>query len=231
MNIRTHTLPIVATILAVVASSLLIIACRRHTSPAADRPVPKPEGHPRIETPAPLYTLTDISGIALHLPTAALVSPRPSSAPESTTLDSLADPTATPSTADPTATPSSTWLDVTYPTFPGSRIYLTLLTVATPTEMDAAIANRIERMQLNTGGNPTELIELTSDGGWQCQMAVTRSSLTTPIQILARSDRRLLTGALYLDYPPETQPDSVAPIVATVRRDLIHTLKHLTSTR
>lgn len=229
MNIRTQKRPIVATIFAVVASSLLIVACR-HTS-TADRPVPKPEGHPRIEIPAPLYTLTDISGIALHLNTAALVSLRPSSASESSPLDTAAVPTAAPSTADPTATPSSTWLDVTYPTFPGSRIYLTLLHVATPSEMDAALANRIERMQLNTGGSPTELIELTSDGGWQCQMAVTRSSLTTPIQILARSDSRLLSGALYLDYPPETQPDSVAPIVDTVRRDLIHTLKHLSSTR
>lgn len=223
MNIRTQKHPIVATILAVVASSLLIVACR-HTS-TADRPVPKPEGHPRIEIPAPLYTLTDISGIALHLNSAALVSLRPSSASESSPLDTAAAvPTAAPST-------SATWLDVTYPTFPGSRIYLTLLPVATPSEMDAALANRIERMQLNTGGSPTELIELTSDGGWQCQMAVTRSSLTTPIQILARSDSRLLSGALSLDYPPETSPDSVAPIVNTVRRDLIHALKHLTSTR
>lgn len=220
MNIRTQKHSIVATILAVVASSLLIVACR-HTS-TADRPVPKPEGYPRIEIPASLYTLTDISGIALHLNTAAIVSRRPSSASESSAVDSL---------VVPTATTSATWLDVTYPTFPGSRIYLTLLPIATPSEMDAALANRIERMQLNTGGNPTELIELTSDGGWQCQMAVTRSSLTTPIQILARGDRRLLSGALYLDYPPETQPDSVAPIVDTVRRDLIHALKHLTSTR
>lgn len=218
MNIRTQKHTIVATILAVVASSLLIPACRHPST--ADRPIPKPEGHPRIEIPAPLYTLTHIDGIALHLNSAAIVSHRPSSA----THTSTSHPTAIPS-------PSATWLDVTYPTFPGSRIYLTLLPIATPAEMDAAIANRIERMQLNAGSNPTELIELTSDGGWQCRIAVTRSSLTTPIQILARSNSRLLTGALYLNYPPQTQPDSVAPIVDTVRRDLIHTLKHLTSTR
>ncbi|MDE6061931.1 MAG: hypothetical protein K2G00_04125, partial [Duncaniella sp.] len=68
---------------------------------------------------------------------------------------------------------------------------------------------------------------LTSEGGWDGRLAVTRSSLTTPVQMLAHDGRHVVTGVLYLNFPPATQPDSVAPIVTAVRRDLLHILKHL----
>ena len=73
----------------------------------------------------------------------------------------------------------------------------------------------------------TELTELTSDGGWQCLLAMTRSSLTTPLQILAHDGKNVISGALYFNFSPSTSPDSVSPIVDAVNRDLIHTLKHI----
>ena len=84
-------------------------------------------------------------------------------------------------------------------------------------------------MELNTGGAVTELTELTSDGGWEGLLAVTRSSLTTPVQLLAHDGNKVLSGVLYFNFPADTPADSVAPIVKTVRRDMIHALKHLRS--
>ena len=82
-------------------------------------------------------------------------------------------------------------------------------------------------MELNSGGAMTELTELTSDGGWQCLLAMTRSSLTTPLQILAHDGKNVISGTLYFNFPPATSPDSISPIVDAVNRDLIHTLKHI----
>lgn len=97
-------------------------------------------------------------------------------------------------------------------------------------ELAKAIDNRHERMALNTGGASTELTQLVSDGGWECELALTRSSVTTPVQILAHDSRgRVLSGTLYLSLPAETPADSVAPVVMAVGRDLTETLKHLRS--
>lgn len=164
--------------------------------------VPKPEGWPRIETPEETYTLTDIDGIGLALNSAATV--------------------VTSKKED-----GGTWLDITYPTFGNSRLYLTLLTADDGEELENILANRAERMELNTGRAVTELTELVSEGGWEGRMSVTRSSLTTPVQMLAHDGRHVVSGVLYLNFPPSTQPDSVAPIVTAVSRDLLHALKHL----
>ena len=164
--------------------------------------VPKPEGWPRIEIPQESYTINEINGVELAINSAANVETRENK-------------------------DGGTWLDITYPTFGNTRLYLTLLTVDGEKELADVIANRSERMELNSGGAVTELTELTSKGGWDGRLAVTRSSLTTPVQMLAHDGRHVVTGVLYLNFPPATQPDSVAPIVTAVRRDLLHILKHL----
>lgn len=50
------------------------------------------------------------------------------------------------------------------------------------------------------------------------------------MQILAHDgERRLVSGALYLNLPPGTSPDSIAPVVKAVNRDLTEAMKHLRS--
>lgn len=122
------------------------------------------------------------------------------------------------------------WFDVTYPGIPYARIYMSLSRTSGADELAKAIDNRHERMALNTGGASTELTQLVSDGGWECELALTRSSVTTPVQILAHDSRgRVLSGTLYLSLPAETPVGSVAPVVMAVGRDLTETLKHLRS--
>lgn len=169
--------------------------------------VPKPEGWPRIEVPAQNYTDRTIGGINLRLNSEA-------TANTETRVD------------------GNQWIDITYPQFRQAKIYLTLSS-ATADEMQNVLANRHERMELNTGGALTELTELTSEGEWQCELAMTRNSLTTPLQLLAHDSihangiGHVLSGALYLDVPPHTAPDSIAPIVRAIKDDMLTLLKHL----
>lgn len=168
-----------------------------------DSTVPKPEAWPRIEVPAEEYTEHSFDNVSLTLNSVATVSGE--------------------------AKDEGTWINITYPTFQNAHLYLTLSGAKSPDELKAILDNRRERMELNTGGTVTELTELTSDGGWEGLLAVTRSSLTTPVQLLAHDGNKVLSGVLYFNFPADTPADSVAPIVKTVRRDMIHALKHLRS--
>lgn len=197
---RKSARPLHAAIAATVI--LLPAGCgRRETAP-----VPKPEGWPRIEMPAPEFVSVESGGTELLFNSNAIV--------ESREADRG----------------GGRWFDVTYPGVNGARIYLSLTAVGDPTELEKALANRRERMELNTAGARTEITQLRSEAGWECEIALTRSSVTTPVQLLAHDGRsRMLSGALYLNLPPDTRPDSIAPVVRAVSRDLTEMLKHLRS--
>lgn len=182
----------------ITATAIWLSSCSHRDSNAA---VPKPEAWPRIEIPAEQFTDHTFGNACLPLNSAAQVSEQRKD--------------------------DGTWIDVTYPTFLNARLYLTLLTTANPEDLKTVLDNRRERMELNTGGAVTELTELTSEGGWDALLAVTRSSMTTPVQFVANDGKNVLSGVLYLNFPTGTPADSVAPIVKTVRRDMLHALKHL----
>lgn len=187
--------------LSLLAAALMFGSCSERAD--SNKAVPKPEAWPRIEIPAGEYSVS--------------------------TFDDTEIPFNTSANVDRQDRDGGIWIDVTYPTFANTRLYLTLLPMTDRRELTEAIENRRERMELNTGGAVTELTELTSEGDWEGLLAVTRSSLTTPVQLLAHDGRHLLSGALYFNFPPETPADSVAPIVRTVRRDMLHALKHITT--
>lgn len=186
---------------AVTACMVLAAAVACSNGDSSNSAVPKPDAWPRIETPAEDYTVHEFNSVSIPLNSAATVTSREKD--------------------------GGVWIDISYPTFHNTRLYLTLLPAASSENLAEILDNRRERMELNSGGAMTELTELTSDGGWQCLLAMTRSSLTTPLQILAHDGNNVISGALYFNFPPSTNPDSVSPIVDAVNRDLIHTLKHI----
>lgn len=116
------------------------------------------------------------------------------------------------------------WLTMSYPQFPQGHFYLTLSRVADPAE---AIRNRMERMKINAGGAAGEELTLTSGGGWEGMILHTPQSLTTPVQILAVKGDSILSGAWYMQLPPSTPADSVAPAVDAALRDMTVMLKAL----
>lgn len=182
-----------------VVGTLALNSCSRQDNQA----VPRPEAWPRIETPAEEFADIHVDGVEFPVNTEANVSTQ--------------------------YRDGSTWVDIVYPGFKNTRLYLTLRRENDPKALDKAIDNRRERIALNSGGMVTEITDLVSDGGWDCTLVVTRGSVTTPVQLLATDGRQMLSGALYCSFPPQTQPDSISPIVSTVSRDMLHTLKHLRS--
>lgn len=128
-----------------------------------------------------------------------------------------------------TVTPgdSAGWYVVGYPRYGTARLYLTF-TDADPGRLPQIIDNRTERMALNSGGARSELTELTSEGGFDCRVMLTPAGTVTPLQFLAVGrGGRVVSGALFVDGAAQADPDSFAPLVAAVERDVIHSLKHL----
>lgn len=186
------------------AAALLTSVATACKSDKSSRAVPRPDAWPRIEVPEAEYVEQAYSGVNLAINRSAQVEMKDAN--------------------------EGLWLDVSYPEFPGSVIYLSVSNLKDEEGLRAAIANRRQRMELNAGGATTELTELSSEGGWTAELALTRSSLTTPLQFLAHDGKkRLISGALYLNYPSETSSDSVAPIVRAVNRDIERMLQSLRS--
>ena len=88
------------------------------------------------------------------------------------------------------------------------------------------INNRTQRISLNTGSYTSELIELTNVNGFKSQLIITPESQVTPLQFLSTDGKDwVISGALYINQAPNSNPDSIKPILNVLKRDMIHTLK------
>lgn len=118
------------------------------------------------------------------------------------------------------------WFDIVYPAY-NVRINCTLTHTESPVQLQSVIDNRLERLERNAGGASGEMIELTSAGGIGSLLMVTPGALATPVQFLATdSTRRVLSGSAVFASPGQS-PDSVAPVVEAIERDIIYMLSNL----
>lgn len=167
-----------------------------------DAATPRPMAYPRMEVPPAEYT----------------------EAP--TPLHFLVNSHATV-TKEENGDDASQWYTIAYPDyFPGMKIYCTFTSVS-PETAAGVMANRTERMALNTGGAESELTTLRSTGGMGCTLMLTRTPVATPLQFMAADSAMVVSGAMYVDLPAGYRPDSIAPMVETVERDLLETLKSI----
>lgn len=177
---------------------LLLAAC----SGGHQTPTPKPEAYPRIEMPDSVFRTVSVNGTDIAVNSGAVAKIE-----EKENGDS--------------------WITVTYPSFGNVTLYLTLSN-ATPEEpAESILANRRERMSLNLSGAESLLTTLVSTGGWECEMLSSRSSLSTPVQILASKDGKVMSGTMYLHISHTTPADSVSPVIDAVERDMLTMLKAL----
>lgn len=170
-----------------------------------DRPVPRPQAYPRIEFPDSVYVPVEVGGVTMLFNDATEIHESPSGAMK------------------------GAWIDVRYKCLTTPELYLTLTQSDDSVELDLALDNRRERMALNLGQDSAELVELTSRGGWNCQLVVARASATTPVQLLAWKDGEMLSGALVVNVPDSLRADPayIAPVVEGVERDMLTLLKNL----
>lgn len=119
------------------------------------------------------------------------------------------------------------WLTVSYPLH-SSYIYITVSTAASADELKDILANRRERIGLNLGGMAGETTHITSaDGSFEAAL-VEAPGAGTPLQFVATDGAGyVVSGAARIDVAADAPFDSISPIVATLRRDIVHMLSRL----
>lgn len=118
----------------------------------------------------------------------------------------------------------SHWINIFYKPY-NITVHCTFTPVDTST-INNIIYNRKERMALNSGNFPSELIELTNANNFSSQILITEQSKVTPLQFLSTNNKNwVVSGALYLNNSNISNIDSIRPIINVIKRDIIHSLK------
>lgn len=118
----------------------------------------------------------------------------------------------------------SHWINLFYKPY-NITIHCTFTRIDTSTIYNT-LYNRKERMALNSGNFPSELIELTNANNFSSQILITEQSKVTPLQFLSTNNKNwVVSGALYLNNNNTPNIDSIRPIINVVKRDIIHSLK------
>jgi len=165
-----------------------------------DIAVPRPVAYHRITIPDPAYRIAKAGPGSIQL---------------------------NASVTDTIVTAGNSWVTAHYPGLDAS-IYITVTEIS-PDTADESIDNRIERMSLNTGGHPTEVISFTTPAGLDARMTVTRAGSPTPVQFMATDHREILvSGAGTAGLSVTAPADSLSPITGMLERDITHLLKTLT---
>jgi hypothetical protein len=121
-------------------------------------------------------------------------------------------------------TEKSHWINIFYKPY-NLTIHCTF-TPVDPSTINDIIYNRKERMSLNSGYFPSELIELTNANNYSSQILITEQSNVTPLQFLSTNNKNwVVSGALYLNNNNSPNIDSIRPIINIIKRDIIHSLK------
>ncbi|MDE6489942.1 MAG: hypothetical protein K2L49_02155 [Muribaculaceae bacterium] len=172
--------------------------------------VPRPEGYPRIELYPPSYTVVSpVGGLSLEVNSGAVV--------DTARIGGAAETT-------------SRWFNLQYPDY-RAVIYCTY-TPVDKASVASVLDNRRERMALNSGGLPGEIVEVENRNGVTGQLLVTPAGSVNPVQFLATDSRRfVLSGAMTFIGAATVDADSVAPVVDAVCADMIHMLTTLSWTR
>lgn len=159
----------------------------------ADRaPVPRPRAYPRVQAPEATFHRAD------SLPMGFAVNDR---ARVSLGGDDR-----------------SRWLTVVYPAYGGAAMHLTFTLSDDP---DAVAANRLQRITLNAGqAHVTVSDTIVGRGTTAVALFRVDEPSVTPLQMLARRGRLTVSGAL-TGFDATASPDSLAPILDAIERDLL----------
>ncbi|MBQ9077282.1 MAG: hypothetical protein IJY31_05505 [Muribaculaceae bacterium] len=120
----------------------------------------------------------------------------------------------------------SRWINIMYPGY-NATLHCTF-TPVNATTVGTVTGNRNERMSLNAGDLTSELTEITTPHGTTGRILTTPESTVTPLQFIATDNRSwVFSGALYLTRQHTGNIDSIAPILHSVRRDIVHSIRNL----
>ncbi len=161
--------------------------------------VPRPAAYHRIAIPAPAYRTVRAGTVSIQLNT---------------------------SVTDTVVSAGNSWVTACYPGL-GTSMYITV-TEIDPGTAGEAIDNRVERLSLNTGGLPTEVISFTTPEAFDAQLIITPAGSPIPVQFLATDHSSVLvSGTAAVEGSASSPADSISPVLEMLERDITHMLKTL----
>lgn len=117
------------------------------------------------------------------------------------------------------------WIDLIYDIYNGAVMHLTIQSLSSA-ELKGAMANRMQRIEMNVGAGQTQLTEL-DNGIFEGIVVKAAAADVTPLQFLATDNKSLLVyGSLEM---PSGSGDAemVSPIVNAVENDMIRMVNSL----
>ena len=184
---------------------ILSCICLLGASCSNDAPTPRRYAYPRVDTYPQQYSSIVISpDVNIEVNTAARI-----------VTDSVAD-------AD------TRWITLSYPKYK-ANLYITVNKCNSKSQLQDVIANRVQRISLNTGGKDFEQVDLQSEADFKSKIFTIRGVGTNPVMFIASNHRNcVVSGSLYfLDSNAVAKVDSIVPIIDAVSNDIIHLAKHL----
>lgn len=187
--------------------SLLILLCISISvsSCSSDAPTPRRYAYPRVDTyPQKYSSIVNSADVNIEVNTAVRI-----------VTDSVAD-------AD------TRWITLSYPKYK-ANLYITVNKCNRKSQLQDVIANRVQRISLNTGGKDFEQVDLQSEADFKSKIFTIRGGSTNPVMFISSNQRNcVVSGSLYfLDSNAVAKVDSIAPIIDAVSNDIIHLAKHL----
>lgn len=163
--------------------------------------VPRQHAYPRVAEYDSAYVATDLGGVDFDINRQARL------------------------TEVAASEPGVTGVNITYDKY-AMTVYVTVIRAAN--DFDSRLEERLKRVSLNLGSVPAESTPTVSVADWSGTVVRALSVSSTPVQALARdkAKRTIFTATLFIDNPG-TDPDSLAPMIDVVERDMIHTLGSL----
>ena len=187
--------------------SLLILLCISIfvSSCSSDAPTPRRYAYPRVDTyPQKYSSIVNSADVNIEVNAAVRI-----------VMDSVAD-------AD------TRWITLSYPKYK-ANLYITVNKCNSKSQLQDVIANRVQRISLNTGGKDFEQIDLQSEEDFKSKIFTIRGGSMNPVMFISSNQRNcVVSGSLYfLDSNAVSKVDSIAPIIDAVSNDIIHLAKHL----
>ena len=123
---------------------------------------------------------------------------------------------------------NSRWITISYPMY-SANLYLTVNECDDSIQFENVYSNRVQRIALNTGGKDYEQLEIENAAGFLSEILTIRTGSANPVMFLSTKNKKyVVSGIFYMsDAGNISKPDSVAPIIDAVRKDVVHLVKNL----
>ena len=123
--------------------------------------------------------------------------------------------------------PRPDWVNIIYPRY-NATVFISV-TAASPDDIPSVVDNRTERIGLNIGDATAVKSTVTDNGGFISTLYEAPAAVATPLQFVATDSRRyVVSGSVFFNNAGDIgSMDSVAPVVAAIRRDLVVALDSL----